>query len=91
MFAIFLFDRFSDVLSKVQNIAEKIPNAEFSRGCSDTSAMISLPWNEAINSGLFEIAARCPSCSYLPDGGGFFVPAYRVYGQKVLKSDSLVK
>ena len=89
MFAIFLFDDYSVVSSSVQKIIKQIPNSELSD--FENCVIIKVPWNEAVSSGLFEIAARCLGCSYLPENGGFFVPAYRIYGQKVLKSDTLLK
>lgn len=51
--------------------------------------LVTVSLKTAVRTGLFEFAARTPSCSFLPCGGGYFRPAYRVYGQKVLKPDSL--
>jgi hypothetical protein len=51
--------------------------------------LVTTSFKVAVLTGLFEFAARTPGCSFLPSGGGYFRPAYRVYGQKVLKPDSL--
>lgn len=51
--------------------------------------LVTVSLKTAVRTGLFEFAARTPSCSFLPCGGGYFRPAYRIYGQKVLKPDSL--
>lgn len=51
--------------------------------------LVTVSLKTAVRTGLFEFAARTPGCSFLPSGGGYFRPAYRVYGQRVLKPDSL--
>jgi hypothetical protein len=57
--------------------------------CTSSGVMVTVSLKVAVRTGLFEFAARAPSCSFLPCGGGYFRPAYRVYGQRVMKADSL--
>ena len=91
--AYFLFGDFKAILPEIRKIRAQIPDAKFEVAgpgeCSEGSAMVSISWDQAVESGFFKLAARTPSCSFLPCGGGYFRPAYRVYGQKVLKPDSL--
>lgn len=87
--AYFLFGNFKAILPEIRKIKAQIPDAKFEVAgegeCSEGSAMVSIPWDQAVESGFFKLAADCDDCSYLPQGGGIFTPASEVYEREVLK------
>lgn len=86
--AYFLFGDFQAISPEIDKINGQIPDATFEIAgegeCSEGSAMVSIPWDQAVESGFFKLAADCEDCSYLPQGGGIFTPASEVYNREVL-------